>query len=432
LFRAVSSQGNRLFIGFVVALILGGGGGFALGPLAANERMQPPAPPASTRAAQSRVVIESVKGQCKVLTPSGQWRLARDSETLERPTGVRAEGPEASITVYHAGVRVIAQHDARVMIGQSAGSIAVEVDAGQAVIHSSAGRIRVMVPAAQATITGDAFGLWARKDETRIAVLDGEIGVDTPSLSTKFAAGREVLLNSQGASPSVLAPQLKMESQRIDRAGVRYMVSAKTSPNAVVMVRRNGRYEEVPVSAYGAFTAAIDGPRPQDGELVAYDAAGRRAQLDRASETLDRVLATISKGGAVAMAGVPMKTSAEDAQAIAQPEPKKEAVKKEEAREDRRPEKKAEVEKAVAEPKHEKEAPLAEKADKTKKKPGKRKELDVRGDNVPKPVRLDLGGAGGDSVEEAQPAKKEAPPKKQAPSKGEGDEEKGIELEWGQ
>src|SRR5262249_307660 len=122
----VSNNGQRLAIGFIVAVILGGGGGFALGPLAARERSQAaPSSPAPSRITQPRVVIESVKGLCRVLTPGGQWRLAREGETLERPTGLRTDGPEASITVHHSGVRVVAQHDARVMLGQSSGTIAV-------------------------------------------------------------------------------------------------------------------------------------------------------------------------------------------------------------------------------------------------------------------------------------------------------------------
>lgn len=408
---------KRLLTGLVVAVVLGGVGGFALRLLAAPEKQAvQPLPP--MRAMAPRMVIESVKGTAKVLMPSGQWRIAHEGDTVDRPTGLRTEGPDSSITAHGQGVRVVAQRSARVLIGAAVGSIAVQLDEGQALIHSSAGPVKLTAPANQATITGDVFAAWVRKDSMVIAVFDGEVALDTYDLSSKFAGGREITLNAQGTTPTVLAPQLRIEEPKIDKAGARYNVTAKTTPNAVVMVRRGTRYEQVPVGTSGTFTTWIENKLPEDGELVAYDSAGRRAQIDRLSETLDRVIATLSKNAPAAVEPTAAGTAASGASGAgsgAEPGPKtvepvNEAAKPAAARPAPAPEPAKKV--APVTPPKPEPKPADEPLPMKKKKNAR--------PSAPPPTAAGTEPAAGEA------------PKETAPSKKKGEHPKEIELEWGE
>jgi hypothetical protein len=412
----VGSNTNRLILGFIVALILGGGGGFAVELLAAREKTPFETTPLPAKNISDRIVIESVRGSVRVLAPSGTWRPAREGDTLERPTGIKADGPEASITLFHAGVRVVAQRDARVMIG-AAGTLGLVVDSGQLLVHSSAGKVKVQVPSSQASLVGDAFGVWARRESLTVAVLDNDVALQSATQATKYPSGREVVLTSGGAVPSVLAPQLKIEVQSIEKQGGRFAITAKANmPNAAVYVKRGARYEEVPVGQFGSFTVVLDRQDPVEGELVAYDAAGRRAQIDRPSEMLDRTLEALAKNATREAAG-PVKRTAkpEDEASSAKSEPKSKA-------------KQAIESLAETPPTSVPGAPV---------KGAKKKKFGAHGDHggsTPKTLSFE-DGTKEEGQEAAEPPTKAAPGPKAAPKESEPDNNKKddgeIEVEWG-
>lgn len=292
----VSSSPQKLAVGFVVAVIIGGGGGFALRALAARDRPPSGDGPPPQQASSARVEVEAVRGAARVLGSSGEWRPLREGQTLERPAIIRADGADSSVTVAAEGMRLLAQHDARVVIAHAGGNIVVEVAAGQVSVHAGGTPARVMVPGAQASLSGGTFGLWVKRDQLVVAAVEGEVSLESPKMSAKLPAGREVVLTAEGATPSSMPTVLKIETQRIDRSGGHYLLSGKTAPTAQVVVRQSGRFLDVIVSPTGNFTAQIDSAHPGENELFAYDAAGRRATADQASESIEAFAAVLSKG----------------------------------------------------------------------------------------------------------------------------------------
>lgn len=426
--RAVSSSKSGL-IGFVASVAIAAGGGFLLGPLGSSGRseaavVQPP--PFFTPV---RVLIEEANGDVEVLAPGGMWRRVVSGETLERPTVLQTHGPDSSITVSFDTTRLVAQHDARVMLG-GVGALAVQLDSGRLLVHSRAGQVTISSPLQQAKVTGDAFGVWSRGDVLAAAVLDGTASIETADgIATQYTKGREILLLPKGPTPFVMVPELRLEAQKIEKSGKVYRVVGQTQPSAVVLAKDGARYEMVPVSSNGAFEAPIEGATPKAGELVAHDAAGRRAEVNKPSQTLDEVLASLSKGASIATGGTAAPAigsqvkKEEPAAAVAPKEQPAPAVEK--SAPVAAEKKVVEAAPAVVE-KPAKAVAAAKQAPKKKAKEGGR----AAGHGEPTAVGIELPALPG----EPQPAEKKEEAKKEEPKaekkeKKDGDEE-AVELEW--
>jgi hypothetical protein len=401
------------------------------------------------KSAPPRVLIEDVQGVAKALAKGDVWRRVRAGDSVERPTVLVTEGPDSSMTVSHNGVRVVARHEARVLLSSQGGAFSVQLDQGLVLVHSRGNLTRVYVPASQAVLTGEVFGVWAKGDHLVTAVIDGEVSLETPSISSKYAKGREIMLTSRGPIPLVLAQQLEIQVEKTEKAGGRYRLNGKTTPNAELLARRGNRYESIDVATNGTFSVEIESREPAAGDVIAYDAAGRRAEVNLPSETLDDVLTALSKGepmqarthgGSAPAAGA----AAEEKPAAAAAEEKPAAA-------------------AVVAAKKEPEAKAAAKAEEEKpvaaaKEPAAKKEPKVENEgrgHEPSPIKIDMPSLPKDpssnekvektekgkkataaskkkpkAEEETETAQPEEKPAKKEPAEKKGDEEKPVELEW--
>ncbi|MCK6550088.1 hypothetical protein L6R52_29910 [Myxococcota bacterium] len=312
-------QARSLITGFAVALVIGAGGGFALKPLAASGKSENASAPPPVQVEASRLVVEDVAGSVRVLVRGESWRRVRVGDVVERPTVLVTEGPESSVTVVtKTGLRVVARHDARVLLSASGGPLSVQLDSGLALVFSRGTPTSVHVPSAQAVLTGEVMGVWAKDESFVTAVLEGELKLDSTGAATKYAKGREIRVTPRGPIPLVLPSQLEIMLEKTERVGARYKVSGKTSPNAQLFVRRGSRFEPVELTTNGNFTVDLDTKEPQLGDIVAYDAAGRRAEVNVPSETLEDVLNALARGEVIerrTAGSLPMQTTPEPAKA---------------------------------------------------------------------------------------------------------------------
>lgn len=430
--RAVSSKSG--LIGFVASVAIAAGGGFLLGPLGSSGRSEAAVAAPPPFLTPVRVLIEEANGDVEVLAPGGMWRRVVSGETLDRPTVLQTHGPDASITVSFDTTRLVAQHDARVMLG-GVGALAVQLDSGRLLVHSRAGQVSISAPLQQAKVTGDAFGVWSRGDVLAAAVLDGTASIETAGgIATQYTKGREILLLAKGPTPTVMVPELRIEAQKIEKSGKAYRVVGQTQSSAVVLVRDGAQHNAVALSSNGTFEASIEGASPKPGELVAHDAAGRRAELNKPSQTLDEVLASLSKGASIATPPPPLVGSApakkeEPAAPKEQPAAAASAAEKQPAQaapvEAEKPAK-------VAAPVAVKETPKEAVKEAPKKKKAKAEGGRAAGHGEPTAVGIELPALQGEpqpAAEKKAEAKKEEPKAAEKKEKKEGDEE-AVELEW--
>lgn len=289
------SMSPRFIVGFVGALVIGAGGGYVLGPLAAMEA--PPETVGAPRAApaSSRIVVEEVAGRVRAMTPGGSFRALASGDTIERPTVLIAQGRESSVTVSLAGARIRVERDARVLFSAPGPSLQLQLDRGLVLVHSRVVDVSVSVPARDALIRGGAFAVWLRLDRVEASVIDGEISTVVSGASEKYSRGQVVVWGDAHASSFSLPARLEIELERIDRARGGYSVGARTSPHAVAVVRTVSGAEEIEATREGAFAVTLELVPPMEGTLVAYDGVGRSAQVGQPSGSLDDVLASLSK-----------------------------------------------------------------------------------------------------------------------------------------
>jgi hypothetical protein len=278
------SKGKRFAFGFFAAALIGGGGGYALGPvadsLAAEEARSKLA---STGSRGLR--LEEIEGDVRVLGPDGGFVAARAGEETPRPTCLEAKGALSTVRAKIGATQLSAGHHARVVIGENDG--AIQLDRGQ--VKVSGTRVSTYVPAQQMKVTGTSYGVWADEDRVVVAVIEGEVEVAHRGDTAKYSGGREIVYDGKTITPRALDPQLAL--QIVDeQKGADRRITASTSPAAFVFRKIETGYERVTIPASGKFTVTLAGREPSAGELVAFDAAGRSAHLGGAPEVVKAVL----------------------------------------------------------------------------------------------------------------------------------------------
>lgn len=378
---------KRILLGFLAALVLGGGAGAAIAPVAqrmAPARLQDTRPPAID---PGKVVVESVKGEVQMLDRAGEWVGVVSASRVSRPVRLRTVGADGEVSLAFRGVRVVAAMQADFMLSAPGPEPSILVSDGHVRIHRGANPLQLFVPDREIKLTGKTFGVYVQAKAVTVAVLDGELEVQAPGRKPiKFARGRELAITARRLMPAVLDKQLSIEVQGTSRRGYRYTLTGRTAPHARVVHTDDDKREKLlDVSPAGIFSVNLLDRRPPAGTLVAFDAAGRRAEVDRPSQTLDEVVAALTGG-----IGSPKPAAAETpAKAEPEPEPAAPNAPASPAPEpapaaEPAPAPKAPAEVAPREPK--KAAPAREAA----RKPAPRTK--ARGKRPPEPVKLELGG----------------------------------------
>jgi hypothetical protein len=279
------NKGNRVLIGFVAAGVVGGGGGFALGPIADSLAAHETRPKSNAMPAHG-VKLEHVTGDVRLLAPEGTYAAARRGEEHGRPTSLQAVGVLSTFEAKIGATTLSGGHDARLLIGEN--DAALQLDRGQ--VKLSGTRVSTYVPSHRLRIAGTNYGVWATDDRVVVAVLDGEVEVTHGADTAKYSGGREIEYSGKSATPRALPPQLAIEVVD-EQKGSDRKITANTSPGAFVFRKTDSGYEAVNVSSSGKFTVTLSGREPSPGELVAFDAGGRDAHLGGSPEAVKAALA---------------------------------------------------------------------------------------------------------------------------------------------
>lgn len=268
------SKGSKVALGFLIAAGIGGGGGYALGPIADSMAARTTPQELTTAIGVRRMQIVEAGGDIQALAPDGGWVPVKAGDSVARPTCIEANGVLSTLRAKLGALELGIGHDARVVIGEIDG--ALQLDRGHVTV--SGGRFTTYVPTHGMKITGTSYGVWAQEKRVVVAVTEGAIEVTRGHDTAQYAAGREVVYQGKTVTPRALEPQLTLnvvdeQKRREDRR-----VQATSSPAAFVFRKTESGYEQVSVASSGKLTVTL--PRePSPGELVAFDAAGRTASL---------------------------------------------------------------------------------------------------------------------------------------------------------
>ena len=290
-------MGRKVWLGFIATLIVGGVGGFGIKLFAKDlvpaARGVVPAP--HVDAAKVRVV--EVEGDVRALTQDGTWRPIRPGFALERPTGLEL-GPDAFVRIEFLGVRLEASHGANLLIGAPGTASGIQVEWGLVVVGRTGKEISTFVPRLDAKVTGRAYGVWAFDELLHVAVLSERVEIEhADERAARYGKAREIKLTRRKSVPSVLNERLELAIESSTPRGRRTRVKGRTAAGAFMFRRSKGSIERVRLSVGGAFDTTVELERPQRGELVAYDAAGRRAEDGRPSGTIDERFEVLMRTG---------------------------------------------------------------------------------------------------------------------------------------
>ena len=298
---------HRMFIGLAVAVVIGGAGAAAAHALV-NRIELPPPPRPHIPQLPKQIEVARVKGYVRAITSNGDDRPVFKGDQLARPTGIVTRGIESEAQLAFADARILASRDARVLFNVPGQKLELELDSGRLLVgraplpgHASE-PIQTTLPQG-IKLRGQGYGVWVMGAQTIIAVLGDALEFEQRGKTTEYAREREIVVTPSGTTFSVLPSRLKLQIVRSEPNGGGYRVQGVTSPNAQVIVRADGRYKTIRVEPTGAFSAAIAGPKPAPGELVAFDTAGRRAEAGRPSQTLDMILSSLGAEPAKAADG---------------------------------------------------------------------------------------------------------------------------------
>jgi hypothetical protein len=289
---------GRVLLGFLVALVIGAGAGVGLGPLADSMAATQPGSVAPLTLVEDSVLVEVAEGRVQGLYRSGSWGPVERGTVLARPTSLRT-GPESRVRVLFRGATLEARERSAVSVSAPGPVLSVLVESGLALVATGGAPITARAPTHQLSVQGKALGLMVLPERAGVAVLDGEAELSyRGARPTLFAAGRQIDVSEGEITPSVLEPRLVIEEDRTAGGSRGSRFAGRTAPAAAVWLNRGGTYSRVPISFAGLFAVDLSGPRPAPGELVAYDAAGRRAELGLPSSTIEEVLAVLREGSA--------------------------------------------------------------------------------------------------------------------------------------
>ncbi len=278
--------------GFIVSAIIGGGGGYALGPLIRS--MSTPSPQ-SDRALYEppvRMQIEAVEGSVENLSPGGRWSPMRQGELVERPMGFRTIGHYSRVQLSYRGKRIVLSHNARVLFGAPGKRTGLQLDSGLMLVHSDTRPVTTHIPGALASLGGTAYGVWANGEHLRVTVLDGRLNfVGGTEAAVEYQKGQQLTVAKGQSEAKPIDPQLT-----ITLGSRKRKVAGTTSPWATVLYAAKGdKLTEVVVSQTGRFVA---GRSPPDAlfTVAAFDAAGRIATPGKPSGSADEVFARLADG----------------------------------------------------------------------------------------------------------------------------------------
>ena len=278
---------TRTVVGLVVGLILAAGGGLGVRAIADSPKKNLAPPGAERAVADTNFRVVAVRGTARALALSGAWRPLQKDDVVPRPSGVDVGPGDTLVSLTSSDITLNASHGARATFNAGGMPLRVYVDRGRVWVQSARDTVDAVVERHQTTISGRSFGLWVRDGKLLVSAIAREITVRRGDRQNTYSPGTEVVIGSDGVRTRTLPTELSLDLDNARKDGGRWSVDGRTSPAAVVFGLVAGQYQEVAVSSEGRFTASLAEQIPAQRELIAFDSAGREAQVGQRSQPLE-------------------------------------------------------------------------------------------------------------------------------------------------
>lgn len=278
---------TRTVVGLVVGLILAAGGGLGVRAIADSPKKNVPPPGTERAVADANFRVVAVRGNARALALSGAWRPLQKDDVVPRPSGVDVGPGDTLVSLTSSDITLNASHGARATFNASGMPLRVYVDRGRVWVQSARDTVDAVVERHQTTISGRSFGLWVRDGKLLVSAIAREITVRRGDRQNTYSPGTEVVIGSDGVRTRSLPTELSLDLDNARKDGGRWTVEGRTSPAAVVLGLVAGQYQELTVSSEGRFNASLAEQVPAQRELIAFDSAGREAQVGQRSQPLE-------------------------------------------------------------------------------------------------------------------------------------------------
>ena len=275
---------KKTWIGLAVALLVGLGAGFLLGPIARGMAPIVSTEVSSTSFREPRLQVLQVRGRVVAHTPEFRTTVGKGA-SIVRPAVLSVESSQGRAVLGQAEMKMLVEHGARVLLNASPSSNAFVLEAGFLLI-SSESEVVVHVPRHTVKVTGKTFSVWVDEAQVRAAVIEDSIDLQVGTEASKrYARRRDIIVSGGVVSFALLPPRIELSIEDVVRRAHGFAVRGQTDPRAIVLYRGEEAVERVPVRSTGAFTAVL--PIPDPRSLAAYDGSGRWAVLDVPSPSIE-------------------------------------------------------------------------------------------------------------------------------------------------
>lgn len=282
------SAKQRFLVGLFVMLAISVGGGLGVRSLAGGM-------PVAEASTNDRVMIDrslrvsTLRGTARLLAAHGEWRSAQKDDVIGRPSGFEIGPGDTHLTLVSPDLTLSASHGAKGLLNGPGQPLRIYSDRGRIWVQSPKENVEIRIDRFGLEIAGRSYGVWAQDGRVLISAIGRDIVVRRGGQETTFSPGSEVVATHDGLRTRQAPSELTIEIDAARRDTTRWSIDGHTSPTATVLVVDQGQATEVPVSGDGRFTALLSQQVPGKRELIAFDSAGREAQVGQPSASLEKI-----------------------------------------------------------------------------------------------------------------------------------------------
>ena len=239
--------------GWLVSLVLGVGGGLAIGPAMFDiPHMAFGGAHAFDREA---VAVSDGFGAAWVEDPLLERRAVHPNVRLSAPLAMGL-GPDASVAFSSHGIRAQLSGAARMLISDQSDELRLE--RGQLLLQRTT-PARVEIEDFEAAVSGASFGVWVESERWQVAALDGPATVTLGAAEVVVVPGQQRGFTKAGPEPKTfgLAERLEVELESTRRQRGKTMLSLRAAPGALARASIGEVSAEARVGADGKIELAV-------------------------------------------------------------------------------------------------------------------------------------------------------------------------------
>ncbi len=285
----------RGVLGFVMALVLGGGAGQAFRYVRPGALPRAPAKVAelANRHHSPAFGVVQAAGDAE-LNVRGNWEKAVPKKRVGNFVSLRlGERPESGVVLQAPGARIRMFGGAHVLASRVDSTTRVQLSSGGLLVHSEKVALEVRVPAMAMVISGNTFGVLVRAHSTVVAALAGELKITNPNgQSESLAPGRTAILYPDRLAPLGIAPTVRLELQAWGKDSKGYWIRGVTWPTARISYLEGDHWQMLEPGKDGSFTLEF-ARKPKRDRIFAVDSLGRVGRFGQPSIQVAEVVALL-------------------------------------------------------------------------------------------------------------------------------------------